>query len=112
VTADLASITGMQVPTSLLIGGEWTDGQAGVLPVVDPATEDPIAEVANASVEDALEAVTAAHNAGLTDRPVQDTVVATWAWLQAEGDPKPRNPVGLDPEKERQLLDSPVPPEI
>jgi hypothetical protein len=56
VTADLASITGMQVPTSLLIGGEWTDGQAGVLPVVDPATEDPIAEVANASVEDALEA--------------------------------------------------------
>jgi succinate-semialdehyde dehydrogenase/glutarate-semialdehyde dehydrogenase len=63
VTADLASITGMQVPTSLLIGGEWTDGQAGVLPVVDPATEDPIAEVANASVEDALEAVTAAYNA-------------------------------------------------
>lgn len=63
MTADLASITGMQVPTSLLIGGEWTDGQAGVLPVVDPATEDPIAEVANASVEDALEAVTAAHNA-------------------------------------------------
>lgn len=56
--------------------------------------------------------VTAAHDAGLTDRPVQDTVAATWAWLQAEGDPKPRNPVGLDPEKERQLLDSPVPPEI
>src|SRR6204780_4277276 len=63
VTADLASITGMQVPTSLLIGGEWTDGRAGVLPVVNPATENPVAEVANASVEDALEAVTAAHNA-------------------------------------------------
>src|ERR1700683_1172092 len=63
VTADLASITGMQVPTSLFMGGEWTDGRAGVLPVVNPATEDPVAEVANASVEDALEAVTAAHNA-------------------------------------------------
>ena len=63
MTADLASITGMQVPTSLLIGGEWTDGRAGVLPVVNPATENPVAEVANASVEDALEAVTAAHNA-------------------------------------------------
>src|ERR1700728_3877306 len=63
VAAERASITGMQVPTSLLIGGEWTDGQAGVLPVVDPATEDPIAEVANESVEDALEAVTAAYDA-------------------------------------------------
>jgi succinate-semialdehyde dehydrogenase/glutarate-semialdehyde dehydrogenase len=58
VTADLASITGMQVPTSLLIGGEWTDGRAGVLPVIDPATEDTVAEVASASTEDALDAVT------------------------------------------------------
>src|ERR1700684_2820924 len=63
VTADLASITGMQVPTSLLIGGEWTDGQGGVLPVVDPGTEDPIGEGANGSGEDALEAVPAAYNA-------------------------------------------------
>src|ERR1700728_1029838 len=63
VTADLAGITGMQVPTSLLIGGEWTDGQAGVLPAVEPPTEDPIAEVATAGVEDARVAVAAAYDA-------------------------------------------------
>jgi succinate-semialdehyde dehydrogenase / glutarate-semialdehyde dehydrogenase len=63
VTADLATITGIDPPTGLLIGGSWTNGQAGVLPVVDPATEDAIAEVASASIEDALEAVTAAHDA-------------------------------------------------
>jgi len=63
VTADLEAITGMDVPTALLIGGQWTDGRAGVLPVVDPATEDPVAEVANASIEDALDAVTAAYDA-------------------------------------------------
>ena len=63
MTADLEAITGMDVPTALLIGGQWTDGRAGVLPVVDPATEDPVAEVANASIEDALDAVTAAYDA-------------------------------------------------
>jgi succinate-semialdehyde dehydrogenase/glutarate-semialdehyde dehydrogenase len=63
VTADLATITGIEVPTALLIGGQWTAGRAGVLPVVDPATEDAIAEVASASIEDALDAVTAAHDA-------------------------------------------------
>jgi succinate-semialdehyde dehydrogenase / glutarate-semialdehyde dehydrogenase len=63
VTADLASITGIEVPTALLIGGQWTGGRAGVLPVVDPATEDAVAEVASASTEDALDAVTAAQDA-------------------------------------------------
>jgi succinate-semialdehyde dehydrogenase/glutarate-semialdehyde dehydrogenase len=63
VAADLASITGMSAPTGLLIGGQWTTGRAGVLPVIDPATEDPIAEVASATAEDALEAVAAAHQA-------------------------------------------------
>src|SRR6266581_3322603 len=63
VTADLATITGIEVPTALLIGGQWTGGRAGVLPVVDPATEDAIAEVASASTEDALDAVTAAADA-------------------------------------------------
>ncbi len=32
-------------------------GRQGVLPVINPATEEPIAEVADASVEDALDAV-------------------------------------------------------
>ena len=63
MTADLASITGIDVPTALLIGGQWTGGRAGVLPVIDPATEDAIAEVANATTEDALDAVTAAADA-------------------------------------------------
>jgi succinate-semialdehyde dehydrogenase / glutarate-semialdehyde dehydrogenase len=63
VTADLEAITGIGVPTALLIGGQWTGGRAGVLPVVDPATEDAVAEVASASVDDALDAVTAAYDA-------------------------------------------------
>jgi succinate-semialdehyde dehydrogenase/glutarate-semialdehyde dehydrogenase len=63
-TADLAAITGIDVPTGLLIGGQWTKGRgAGLIPVTDPATEDPIAEVADATVEDALDAVAAAEAA-------------------------------------------------
>jgi succinate-semialdehyde dehydrogenase/glutarate-semialdehyde dehydrogenase len=56
-------LTGMDVPTGLLIGGHWSAGRAGVLAVTDPATEQAIAEVASASTEDALDAVTAAHAA-------------------------------------------------
>ncbi len=63
MAADLASITGMNAPTGLLIGGQWTSGRAGILPVIDPATEDSIAEVASATAEDAIDAVTAAHDA-------------------------------------------------
>ena len=62
-TTDLARVTGIDVPTGLLIGGEWRDGGAGGLAVIDPATEDPIAEVANATPDDALAAVAAAHAA-------------------------------------------------
>ena len=62
MAADLASITGMNTPTGLLIGGQWTPGR-GLLPVLDPATEEPIAEVASASAQDAIDAVTAAHDA-------------------------------------------------
>ncbi len=63
MTADLATITGMAVPTALMIGGEWTGGRAGVVPVIDPATEDAVAEVASASIEDGLDAVAAAYEA-------------------------------------------------
>lgn len=51
--------------------------------------------------------VSAALNAGLTCRPIRETVADTWAWLQAEGDPAPRpgRPRhGLDPAKEKQVL--------
>jgi succinate-semialdehyde dehydrogenase / glutarate-semialdehyde dehydrogenase len=60
VTADLATLAGIDAPTDLMIGGQWSSGRAGTLPVIDPATEDVLAEVANASPEDALDAVSAA----------------------------------------------------
>jgi succinate-semialdehyde dehydrogenase/glutarate-semialdehyde dehydrogenase len=50
-TADLAAITGIDVPTRLFVA------------VTDPATEETIAEVADGTVEDALDAVGAAHAA-------------------------------------------------
>jgi succinate-semialdehyde dehydrogenase/glutarate-semialdehyde dehydrogenase len=63
-TADLTAMTGIEVPTGLLIGGQWGPGRDGrVLSVVDPATEDSVADVADASVEDALDAVGAAYQA-------------------------------------------------
>jgi succinate-semialdehyde dehydrogenase / glutarate-semialdehyde dehydrogenase len=63
-TADLAAITGIDVPTGLLIGGQWGKGRdGGLIPVTDPATEETIAEVADGTAEDALDAVGAAHAA-------------------------------------------------
>src|SRR6187455_657121 len=50
------------VPTDLWIGGKWrksSDGQR--FDVIDPATENTIASVASASVEDAKAAVDAAR---------------------------------------------------
>jgi succinate-semialdehyde dehydrogenase / glutarate-semialdehyde dehydrogenase len=64
VTANLSTLTGIDAPTSLLIGGEWTGGRGGKqLPVIDPATEDVLTEVADATTEDALDAVAAAAHA-------------------------------------------------
>jgi succinate-semialdehyde dehydrogenase/glutarate-semialdehyde dehydrogenase len=63
VTSDLQASTGIDAPTKLLIGGEWGAGSAGVIPVIDPATEEAIAEVADASPQDGLDAVAAAHAA-------------------------------------------------
>src|SRR5258708_14350748 len=53
----------MTARSGVLIGGQWTQGRAGSLPVIDPATEDPIAEVASATPDDALDAVSAASQA-------------------------------------------------
>jgi succinate-semialdehyde dehydrogenase / glutarate-semialdehyde dehydrogenase len=63
VTSDLQASTGIDAPTKLLIGGEWGAGSAGVIPVIDPATEEAIAQVADASPQDGLDAVAAAHAA-------------------------------------------------
>ena len=62
MSADLASLTGIEVPTGLFIGGEWgTNGKT--LPVTDPATEDTLVEITDGTPEDGLAAVAAAHAA-------------------------------------------------
>jgi succinate-semialdehyde dehydrogenase/glutarate-semialdehyde dehydrogenase len=60
--ADLTTLTGIEVPTGLLIGGQWSAGSQS-FPILDPATEETLAEVPDGSVSDALAAVTAAHEA-------------------------------------------------
>ncbi|HEY0344415.1 MAG TPA: NAD-dependent succinate-semialdehyde dehydrogenase [Solirubrobacteraceae bacterium] len=52
------------VPKQLLIGGAWRDGrEGGTVAVEDPATGETIAEVADATAEDALDALAAADEA-------------------------------------------------
>jgi succinate-semialdehyde dehydrogenase/glutarate-semialdehyde dehydrogenase len=49
------------VEKRLYIGGEWRDASGGAtLEVIDPATEEPIAEVADATPDDAMAALAAA----------------------------------------------------
>lgn len=51
--------------------------------------------------------VTAARAAGLTCRPVEQTVADTWSWMQDEGEPPPppeRPTPGLDPAREAAAL--------
>jgi nucleoside-diphosphate-sugar epimerase len=53
--------------------------------------------------------VSAAYAQGLSCRPVRNTVADTWDWLRSEGFPEPRRDrpsVGLDPDIERELLDT------
>src|SRR3954470_12218615 len=60
----VAELTGIDVPTGLFVGGTWGGGSRGAtFPVLDPATEETLAEVADASDDDALAAVGAAHAA-------------------------------------------------
>src|SRR6476619_1319184 len=52
------------VPTDLWIGGKWRKASDGArFDVIDPATENKIASVANASVDDAKSAIDAASDA-------------------------------------------------
>src|SRR6267143_5952751 len=52
------------VPTDLWIGGKWRKSSDGArFDVIDPATENTIASVASASVEDAKAAIDAASGA-------------------------------------------------
>lgn len=53
-----------EVPTDLFIAGEWRPSStAGRIDVVDPSSESIIASVADASIEDGIAAVDAAHRA-------------------------------------------------
>ncbi|MBA3301520.1 MAG: NAD-dependent succinate-semialdehyde dehydrogenase [Thermoleophilaceae bacterium] len=51
------------VPKRLFIGGEWVDGDEGVLAVEDPATGEALCDVADASAAQATAALTAAAEA-------------------------------------------------
>src|ERR1700738_4061217 len=53
-----------EVPKQLYIGGEWRDGSKGTLTVEDPATGEPLCDVADASTDDAIAALDAAVEAG------------------------------------------------
>jgi phenylacetaldehyde dehydrogenase len=50
-------------PWKLLIGGELVDGAAGSYPIVNPATEEVVAEAPEASVQQAEDAARAAQHA-------------------------------------------------
>jgi succinate-semialdehyde dehydrogenase/glutarate-semialdehyde dehydrogenase len=51
-----------KVPKQLLIGGKWVDGSEGTLGVEDPSTGETLCEVADASADNALKALAAAHD--------------------------------------------------
>ncbi len=95
MTTDLAATIGIDAPTGLLIDGQWSPGRAGVLPVIDPATEDPIAEVANATPEDALDAVDAAAAAlpkwaATAPRERAECLRRAWELMVARAEPLAR----------------------
>jgi nucleoside-diphosphate-sugar epimerase len=86
----------------------WTDPEvieaAGIQPWIElPVWVPPVGE--DAAIHDGD--VSAIFVAGLTCRPVTETVADTWRWLQDEGDPPVREgglKHGLDPDREREVL--------
>ncbi|QZY30621.1 NAD-dependent epimerase/dehydratase family protein [Nocardioides coralli] len=77
--------------------------RAGVAPWTElPIWVPPTGELAGLHDGD----VSAAYAAGLTCRPVRETVAATWAWMQREGlppQPGDRPRTGMDVAAERRL---------
>jgi succinate-semialdehyde dehydrogenase/glutarate-semialdehyde dehydrogenase len=70
-----------KVPKKLYIGGEWRDASGGgTLEVIDPATEEPICEVANGTPEDAKAALDAAvaKQAEWAASPANDRAGILW----------------------------------
>jgi nucleoside-diphosphate-sugar epimerase len=80
--------------------------EAGIAPWTElPVWLPPEGEAAGLHTGD----VSRIYAAGLTCRPVTETVADTWAWLQAEGDPPARpgsQGHGIDPDREREVLAS------
>jgi succinate-semialdehyde dehydrogenase / glutarate-semialdehyde dehydrogenase len=64
ITASQEQQVVAEVPKQLYIAGEWRDGAKGTLSVEDPSTEEPLCDVADASVDDAKAALDAAVDAG------------------------------------------------
>ncbi|MFJ2576687.1 NAD-dependent epimerase/dehydratase family protein [Kitasatospora aureofaciens] len=87
----------------------WIDPERIVAAGIEPWTELPI-WLAPGELYDFLHGASVARavGAGLRCRPVTETVEDTWAWLQSIGGSAPqradRPNVGLDPEREAELL--------
>jgi nucleoside-diphosphate-sugar epimerase len=88
----------------------WVPDEDVLAAGIEPWTELPV-WVPEDSEEITLHRadVERAHAAGLRPRSIEDTVADTWAWLQALKLQPPQRPdrprVGLDPERERAVLD-------
>lgn len=95
----------------------WTDPETIHAAGIEPWTDLPIWLPPGEFHEFMHQAsVSKAIGAGLTLRPVSETVADTWAWLESIGGVPPhrpdRPPVGLSPEAEARLLEQvPRPPE-
>jgi len=86
----------------------WVPPEVIAAAGIEPWTELPVWAPADGETEGLHTGdVSKVYAAGLTCRPVGETVADTWAWLQAEGDPpvRPGRPGhGLDPDREREVL--------
>jgi 2'-hydroxyisoflavone reductase len=87
----------------------WVAPEAIAAAGIEPWTELPVwlpEDHEYAAMHDAD--VERAHAAGLSCRPVRDTVADTWRWLSALPGPPPLRagaiPAGLPPEREREVL--------
>ncbi|MFB9538282.1 MULTISPECIES: SDR family oxidoreductase [Streptomyces] len=88
----------------------WTEPEVILEAGVEPWTQLPVWVPPGSDLHDALHSadVSRAVEAGLTCRPVAETVADTWSWLQDIGGTAPQRPdrprSGLDPEVEAKVL--------
>ncbi len=60
MTTPLSHSPPSKTPSQLFIAGQWRDGSRGTFPVDNPATGQPLVEIADAGVDDAIAALDAA----------------------------------------------------